>query len=68
MNFLSKKKKKMYKKIKLTDNLTVLTKNGGVCLFVENLREISVHFKTKGGVSTILINLRGGECNFLYIL
>jgi hypothetical protein len=56
--------KKLRKK-KLTDNLTVLTKKGGVSLFVENLREVNVHFKTRGGVSAILINLRGAECNFL---
>ena len=59
MVFLSKKKKK------LKDDLTVLTKKVGVCLFVENLREINVHFKTRGGVSAILINIRGGESNFL---
>jgi len=40
----------------------VLTKEEGVCLFVENLREVSVHFKTRGGVSAILINLRECEC------
>ena len=53
-----------YKK-KLTDNLTVLIKKGGVCQFVDNLSEVNVHFKTIGNVSVILINLRGGECNFL---
>jgi len=49
----------LYQKKKLTDNLTVLTKKGDVCLFIENLREVNVHFKTKRDVSVILINLRG---------
>jgi len=40
----------LYIKKKLTDNLIVLTKKGGVCLFVKNLREVNVHFKTRGGV------------------
>jgi len=42
----------------------VLMKNGGVCVFDENLREISVSFKTKEGVSVILVKLRRGERNF----
>jgi len=46
----------------------VLTKKGGVCLYVENLKEVNVHFKTRGNVSAILINLKGGECNFLFNL
>jgi len=37
---------------------------GGVCLFDRNLREVNVSFKTRGGLTIILINLRGGECNF----
>lgn len=44
--------------------LTVLIDKGDVCLFHKNLREVHVRFKTKGGVIDILINLRGGECNF----
>jgi len=40
-------------------------KKGNVCLFDENLREVSVYFKTRGGVIAILIELRGGECNSL---
>jgi hypothetical protein len=41
----------------------VLIEKGGVCVFDENLREVNVCFKTRGGVSAILVNLRGGECN-----
>jgi len=40
-------------------------KKRNICLFDENLREVSVYFKTRGGVIAILIELRGGECNFL---
>ena len=40
--------------------LMVLIKKGGVCLFDEKLRKNDVHFKTKGGVSVILINLKRG--------
>jgi len=56
------------KKKMLTDNLTVLMKKGDVCLFDENLREVGVYFITRGGVSVNLMELRGGECNFLLIL
>jgi len=41
-----------------------LMEKGGVCVFDENLREISVCFKTRRGISVILVNLRGDECNF----
>jgi len=40
-------------------------KKENVCLFDENLREVSVYFKTRGVVIAILIELRRGECNFL---
>lgn len=33
-------------------------------VFDENLREVNVSFKTRGGVFVILIELGGGECNF----
>jgi len=42
----------------------VLRVRGGVCLLDENLREVNVRFKTKGGVSVISIDLKGGDCNF----
>ena len=42
----------------------MLKEEGGVCLFHKNLREDNVYFKTRGGVSALLIDLRGGECNF----
>jgi len=45
-------------------NLTVLIDTGNVCLFHKNLREVRVSFKTREGVSVILINIRKGECNF----
>jgi len=38
---------------------------GCVYPFDENLGDVNVYFKTRGGVGTILIELRGGECNFL---
>jgi hypothetical protein len=60
--FLLKKKKL------LTDNLTVLVKKGDICLFNENLREVGVYFKTRGDVSFNLIELRGGERNFLVLI
>jgi len=44
----------------------VLMKKSDVCLFDENLREVSVYFKTRGDVTFILIELREGECNLLY--
>jgi len=53
-----KKKKKVKRK------LTVLTCKGGVSLYDENLREVIVCFKTREDVSVILINLRGGGCNY----
>jgi hypothetical protein len=43
---------------------TVLTWKVGVNLYDENLREVIVYFKTRGDVSVILINLRGGGCNY----
>jgi len=46
----------------------VLIENGGVCLFKKSLREVSVSFKIRGGVSVILVNHRGGVCNFPLIL
>jgi len=45
----------------------MLTNKGCVCLLYESLREVSVNFETRGGVSVVLINLGGGECNFLLI-
>jgi len=56
------------KKKNLTVNLTVLMKKGDVYLFDENLREIGVYFKTRGGVGINLTELNGGECNFLLTL
>jgi len=48
--------------------LMVLMKKGGACVFDENLREVRICFKTRGGVSVILVNLRGGEFNLpLYL-
>jgi len=41
----------------------VLDRKGGICLFKQQIREVSVKFKTKGGVSVIYKYLRGGECN-----
>jgi len=41
---------------------------GCVYPFDENLGEVNVYFKTRGGVDTILIELRGGECNFPIII
>jgi hypothetical protein len=52
--------RKFPKKTKIDGKLTVLIVKGGVCLFNKNLREVSVSFKTRGDVSVILINLRGG--------
>jgi hypothetical protein len=59
----------------------MLVEKGDICLFDENLREILVEkgdiclckiiacFKNRGGVSDILINIKGGgECNFLLLL
>jgi hypothetical protein len=46
----------------------VLRDKGSVNLFYENLREVSVSFKNRGGVSVILINLRGGDCNLPFII
>jgi len=49
----------------LTENSPKKKVNGarreGKCL---SIREVSVSFKTRGDVIVILINLRGGECNF----
>jgi hypothetical protein len=42
----------------------MLMEKGGVCLFDNNLREVNVSFKTRGSVSVILVNLKGGVCNF----
>jgi hypothetical protein len=58
---------KISKRKKVNGKLTVLIEKGGVCLFKKNLREVCVSFKTKGGVPVILVNLKGGECNFPYI-
>lgn len=41
---------------------------GCVCLLHDNLREINVKFKTRGGVSVISIDLIGGDCNFPLML
>jgi len=46
----------------------MLIVKGGVCLFHKNLKEVSVSFKIRGGVGVILIDLKGGECNFPYLL
>jgi hypothetical protein len=45
-------------------NLTVLRKKGCACLLYESLMEVSVNFETRGGVSVVLINLGGCDCNF----
>jgi hypothetical protein len=37
----------------LMEKLTVLTKKGCLCLFGENLGEVSIYFKTRGGVCAI---------------
>jgi len=42
----------------------VLKEKGCVYVFDGNLREINAYFKTRRSVSTILIDFRGGECNF----
>jgi hypothetical protein len=44
----------------------VLIEKGGVCVFDKNLREVSVSFKIRGGVSVILLYFKGGDCNFSY--
>jgi hypothetical protein len=41
----------------------VLDRKGGICLFKQQIREVSVKLKTRGGVSVIYEYLRGGECN-----
>jgi len=64
---LLKVNRKFSKKTKIEEILTVLIVKGSVCQFDENLREVSVSFKTRGDVSVILIDLRGGECNFPFI-
>ena len=46
----------------------MLIVKGGVCQFDENLREVSVSFKTREDVSVILIDLKRGECNFPFNL
>jgi len=42
--------------------------DGCIYIFDENLGEVNVYFKTRGGVGTILIEFRGGECNFPLLL
>jgi hypothetical protein len=51
-------------KKQINRKLTPLNRKGYVSLFYENLREVSVNFKIKGGVSVIYIDFRGGECNY----
>jgi hypothetical protein len=51
------------KKRKINGALTLLREKGSISLFCENLREVSVSFKSKGGVSVFLIDLKGGWCN-----
>ena len=46
----------------------MLVYKGVVCLIDENLREVSVSFKTRGSVSVIWLKLKGGEYNFCFIL
>ena len=46
----------------------MLTSKGWVCIYHERSREVSVSFKTRGGVGVIFINLKGGECNFPIII
>lgn len=41
---------------------------GCIYIFDENLGEVNVYFKTRRGVGTILIELRGGECNFSFLI
>ena len=50
------------------EKINGVTTKGGVCLLNENLREVIVYFKTRGDVSVILINLRGGGSNYPFIL
>jgi hypothetical protein len=45
-------------------NLIVSIEKGGVCLFDENLRKVNVSFQIRGGVSVVVIDIRGGDCNF----
>lgn len=52
----------------INKNLMVLIMRGCVCLLHDNLREINVKFKTRGGVSVISIDLMGGDCNFPLML
>jgi len=56
--------RKIPSKNEVNRKLMELMKKGGVCVFDENLREVNVCFKTRGGVSVILVNHRGGGCNF----
>jgi hypothetical protein len=44
--------------------LTVLIQKGGFSLYNENLREVCACFKIRGDVSVILIDLKGGVCNY----
>ena len=46
------------------EKINGVTTKGGVCLLNENLREVIVYFKTRGDVSVIFIDFRGGGCNF----
>jgi len=46
----------------------MLREKGSVNLFYKNWREVNVNFKNRGGVSVILINYRGGDCNLPLIL
>jgi hypothetical protein len=48
----------------VNENLMVSIEKGGVCLFDENLRNVNVSFQIRGGVSVVLIDIRGGDCNF----
>jgi len=42
--------RKIPSKNEVNRKLMVLIKKGGVCVFDENLREVNVCFKTRGGV------------------
>jgi predicted mannosyl-3-phosphoglycerate phosphatase (HAD superfamily) len=49
---------------KVNGKLMVLIENGCVCVFDKNLKEFSVNFRIRGGVSVILLYFKGGGCNF----
>lgn len=52
-------KLRMKGKKQINGKLTPLNRKGCVRLFYENLRNVSVIFKIRGGVSVIYIDFRG---------